>query len=242
MAETTYAYSISADMPAGKVNPSKLKREIEASQIATELERIDTDGDSLLIVFADALSVGDKTLLDGDAAAPAAGLLAVHDYARGLRLLMGDEFDYQFASVPVANEVQFTLVEDDVPVDSLGNVEVYVISQGASAGTLRVGIYSSLDGEPHQKLAEGALAFAPDQDEPLEDALVKVAIAPLIQPGEPFFIAFLSTVGTITLLSTDDLVGAIHPIRFQQTLDGLLPAVASASSASATAIYAALVE
>lgn len=242
MAETAYIYSIQGDMPSGKVNTTKLAREVVKSSISTQLARIDTDEDVLLIVFADALSVQDKTTLDGDTTAPAGGLLADHDHTKGLRLLMGDELDYQFVSVPVANEIQFVLVEDDVPEDSFGKIEVYVISQGASAGTLRVGVYSAVDGEPHTKIAEGALSFAPDQDELLDDTLVKIAISPLAQPGEPFFLAFLSTVATIELLSTDDLVGAVHPIRFQQTLDGLLPAEASASNASATAIYAALVE
>ena len=79
MAQTTYTYSIAADMPGGAVNPSNLQSEIQNSDITISLDGINTSGDVLDIVFNDALPAADKTLLDGDATGPAGGLLAAHD-------------------------------------------------------------------------------------------------------------------------------------------------------------------
>lgn len=91
MAETAYTYDVTNDLPGGAVNPSRLADEIRASSIVIALERIDLSGGakdgvgrytggSLDVVFKDALSAGDKTILDGDVmTAPAGGLLAAHD-------------------------------------------------------------------------------------------------------------------------------------------------------------------
>ena len=65
MAATKYTYSISSDFPNQKVNSEKLTQQIEASAIATALDYVNTDGDECDIWFADALSGGDETLLDG---------------------------------------------------------------------------------------------------------------------------------------------------------------------------------
>lgn len=89
MAETTYTYNITNDLPSGSCNPGKLHIEIDASSIVTSLLRVDTTGGiynkgqvtggTLNITFADALSAGEKTTLDGDLANPAGGLLASND-------------------------------------------------------------------------------------------------------------------------------------------------------------------
>lgn len=79
MPETTYTYSIAGDFPGGAVNTTKLDAEIRASVIVIALQRIDTTGDVIDIVFKDVLSSGDKTLLDGDTTGPAGGLIAAHD-------------------------------------------------------------------------------------------------------------------------------------------------------------------
>jgi hypothetical protein len=89
MAETAYPYDVAADFPGGKVNIGTLQTEIQASAIVTAIERIDTVGGtmsfgqlvggSVSVVFKAALSVGDKTILDGDATGPAGGLIAAHD-------------------------------------------------------------------------------------------------------------------------------------------------------------------
>ena len=76
---TSYTYSIADDFSGGSVNTSKLSAEIRASAIVTALDRIDTAGDVLDVWFRDVLSDGDKTILDGDAAGPAGGLIAAND-------------------------------------------------------------------------------------------------------------------------------------------------------------------
>lgn len=79
MPDVTYNYAISTDFPGGKINPGKLDVEIRRSAIATSLRHVATTGNTVAIVFAASLSVGDKTLLDGDVAGPAGGLIAAHD-------------------------------------------------------------------------------------------------------------------------------------------------------------------
>jgi hypothetical protein len=81
MPETTYSYTLSTDFPSGQINAEKLENEIYASAITRSLNRIDvnTGGDSVDIVFNDALTSGDKTVLDNDTTGPAGGLIAVHD-------------------------------------------------------------------------------------------------------------------------------------------------------------------
>ena len=65
MAETTYTYSITNDTANGVATTQSLVTEVQASAIVTALDRIDTAGDDLNVVFKDALSAGDKTILDG---------------------------------------------------------------------------------------------------------------------------------------------------------------------------------
>jgi hypothetical protein len=81
MADTTYTYAVSTDFPGAAVNSSKLHAEIQASAIVTALGGISNSGDVLGITFKDALSAGDKTLLDNDVATGslAGGLIAAHD-------------------------------------------------------------------------------------------------------------------------------------------------------------------
>jgi hypothetical protein len=81
MPSTTYTYSISADFPNGKVNTATLTTEIGQSPIIIALDRIDTSGNVLTIIFKDTLSTGDKTLLDNNTTGPAGGLIAAHNNA-----------------------------------------------------------------------------------------------------------------------------------------------------------------
>lgn len=76
---TAYTYSIANDFPGSSVELTKFDAEIRASAIVTALSRIDTNGDVLEIYFVDALSAGEKTILDGDTTNPAGGLIAAHD-------------------------------------------------------------------------------------------------------------------------------------------------------------------
>lgn len=69
MAQTTYkipdGYSIQDDFPNHKVAPDRLTLEINGSAIITALSGISTSGDICAVIFKDALSDGDVTILDG---------------------------------------------------------------------------------------------------------------------------------------------------------------------------------
>lgn len=69
MAETQYTYSISGNTALGLVNSDSLTVEIQASSIAENITRIETNGDDLDIYFANALGGGDVTELNGVVAA-----------------------------------------------------------------------------------------------------------------------------------------------------------------------------
>lgn len=60
-----YVYSIYSDFPNHKVDPSRLRQEIDTSAIVTALSTISTMGDDCTITFKAALSGGDETILDG---------------------------------------------------------------------------------------------------------------------------------------------------------------------------------
>ena len=65
MAETTYSYSISADITAGDVEGNQLLLQVNAAAIAADCKEVNTNGDDLDVVMLDALSPGDETILDG---------------------------------------------------------------------------------------------------------------------------------------------------------------------------------
>lgn len=69
MTQTTYKYSISGDTLNSKLASDCLSQEIRGSSILTALERIDSSGDQLDIVFKAALSGADEAVLDGLVAA-----------------------------------------------------------------------------------------------------------------------------------------------------------------------------
>jgi hypothetical protein len=79
MPETTYSYSLSADFPGGAIYEPNLRAEILASSIATVLSRITRSGNTINIIFANALTAGEKTTLDNNTTNPAGGLIAAHD-------------------------------------------------------------------------------------------------------------------------------------------------------------------
>ena len=89
MAATKYTYNVTQDFPNGKVNLSTIQGEITSSAIVTAFDYIDSLGGSISkdvltggtidVWFKDALSTGDRTILDGDAADPAGGLIASHN-------------------------------------------------------------------------------------------------------------------------------------------------------------------
>ncbi len=78
MAATKYSYSISNDIIAGAVSLERLTNEIDDSSIATALDHLSSYDDTLDVWFADALSAGDKTTLDGDTTNPCGGIIGNH--------------------------------------------------------------------------------------------------------------------------------------------------------------------
>lgn len=78
MAETIYKYTILTDIPAQKVEPRALRVDIEKSEIVTALDDVNVVGPEVWVIFKDALSVGDKTLLDNDTSGPAGGIIGAH--------------------------------------------------------------------------------------------------------------------------------------------------------------------
>jgi len=88
MAETIYDFSISGDTLNGKVNNSDLAEEIRSSSISIALDRVDTSGDDLNIVFKDELSGSDETTLDSivgahEGSEPIPDVQAVSEYQEG---------------------------------------------------------------------------------------------------------------------------------------------------------------
>jgi hypothetical protein len=71
MAQTQYDYTVTSAFPNQAVTLLRLKKEIEASAIATALDHLswDEDGDTCSVFMADALSAPDKTTLDAVVAA-----------------------------------------------------------------------------------------------------------------------------------------------------------------------------
>jgi hypothetical protein len=84
MPETTYTYNIQNDFPSSKVNPGKLDSEIRSSDITIALNGITIHQETVDIIFREALSTYDKTILDGDTLHPAGGLIAAHDNSPSL--------------------------------------------------------------------------------------------------------------------------------------------------------------
>lgn len=74
-AANTYVYSVEDDTLNGVVDIGRIREEIEASAIATTLERVKRKRDDLTVVFAATLSSGDETILDGVVAAHAGEVL-----------------------------------------------------------------------------------------------------------------------------------------------------------------------
>lgn len=90
MALFDYDYSLTTDFPRG-LNNAKLVREIQASDIAAAVDRVDTEGDAVKIYFKKRLTRADQAILDGytgpgssdsssvEGQEPASGVIAAHD-------------------------------------------------------------------------------------------------------------------------------------------------------------------
>jgi hypothetical protein len=108
---SSYNYSIASDTANAKVNSPKLTIEIDESSITIGLDRIDTDGDTLTIVFDSSLSAEEETTLDG--------LIGAHD---------GE-------SIPVVESPQLvTLEEKKSPTTN--RLEVQIMKPEGSSATI----------------------------------------------------------------------------------------------------------
>jgi len=82
MAEYPYEYSIQNDLP-GNVSRSNISTawfqfQVEKnSNFTSTIDRVDTRGDNLYIIFQEELSAEEKLILDGDTSDPAGGMVAV---------------------------------------------------------------------------------------------------------------------------------------------------------------------
>ena len=75
---TCFTYSLATNFLSG-ISLDNLTREINSSPVVIGLQYMETVGGILYIWFKDALSVGDKTILDNNTINPAGGLIASHN-------------------------------------------------------------------------------------------------------------------------------------------------------------------
>lgn len=135
---TTYTYSLANDFPGGQINSDKLMIAIKNSGIATAILGINVNGDVVQINFADVLSAGDKTTLDGNTSHPAGGLIASTDtsafLAQGTYRLL--------ASIVNAN--MNSTADQPIYFDTNAYIVRRICAFGASAALLAAigGIYS----------------------------------------------------------------------------------------------------
>lgn len=137
MPSTTYVYTISSNFSGVTPCSSKLLFEIKVSAISTTLDCINTDGDNVSIIFVDALSAGNKTILDGIVSAHTPTIPVPYSYVTGsvttnstdsyqtvntLNFMIVSpvkcrlDWEYLYSSTLVGNDIKVTL--DDVTIDS----------------------------------------------------------------------------------------------------------------------------
>lgn len=242
MPEFVYDYDISVGTANGKVDTSALHRQILGSEITTELKRLDTDGGEVVgdavvggflhVAFEDELSPSEKAALDATVAA--------HEGASGIEVVFGeDRLFYQFFSVPIPDEVQYTRVA--APRGAYSRCKLWVESGGDSEAIVRVGVYADSHGEPRQLLAQGSRQLTTEDND--RDMDVVLLDGPFVATEYIHcWIAFLCTSDIPVFISTDTLAAGFHRVRFEQTQDGQLPMQANPAKDTATAIYVALME
>jgi hypothetical protein len=128
MAATKYTYSKATDFPSD-LDSTLLAAEIGASAIAGTLQRISTLGDVVDIWFADALSAGDKTLLDNDVSPPTGGsVLGDHTKTHPVRNAVSIA---PFAAFEAIEPQASTVVANDRPAIECQNAaSAYGAAQG----------------------------------------------------------------------------------------------------------------
>lgn len=109
---STYTYSITEDTANSKINSPKLSTDIQNSSIVPSLEAINTNEDSISIVFDSSLSTSEETILTG--------LISSHD---------GEP-------LPVISSPQI------VQIDKLEPVRTFALAEGSSMRARLLNIYN----------------------------------------------------------------------------------------------------
>jgi len=257
MAETTYSYDITSDLPGGKVNPSRLKSEIEISSITTALSRIDTlggtgqdgviVGGNLDIVFNNALSTSEKTTLDGNTTNPAGGLLADHSNTKSTQeiFVFGTEEIYNQVGDVSALEVQYARVW--LPKNkTIDRMQCLVTDVSGSSKQIILGIYTQVDSlngnaEPSTKVAETAATI------PSKGSLTTISLATSYTTATTGYhwLAFLrsSAGGSFTLQQSQLFPANFLPVRRQSVGSFTLPTTpTSLTNPNSAIVYVAALE
>lgn len=228
---TIYTYSIASDTAEGRVSPDQLQVEVSDALPNATVAHISTSADVISVAFEAALSANDQATLDN--------IVATH-VPSSYEFSLGNRLHYQFLSAVIPNEIQYTAIE--VPPGVYDRVRVFLHLGGDSGATLRAGVYSNRGNAPHARLAYGerTLTIADNDtavDIPLSDPLNGADLP----DGGPVWLALLGTTNHPQLISTDNLNGEFHPVRFEQTVNGQLPATVIPVKETATAVFVALV-
>ena len=243
----TYDYSITNDFPGGAVNTATLINELRTGIPTNLIDRVDTLGDTISLIFPTDLTSGEKTTLDGDTTGPAGGLIAAHDnstlpesvFMPDDEVVMGScRSIYHVEAEPLDKELQYTMVL--LPPGSYTTMRVW-ISVGESGTTVKTGIYSNSNGAPVSKLEEGSYDVTTEDDQfidiPLNSTFVqaetgRVWLAMISTPSGPKFCQFAGS---------EILISGFHPIHFETLADYNLPATANPpASSSGSAIYCSI--
>lgn len=110
---TTYDYTISTDFSNG-INERKLHDEIDDSSISPNCSGVNTEGDTATVVFAQELSAGEQTTLDG--------LVAAHDSTPiaevNVDTVVSDDVTSSTTSTSMQDKISITatLAEDNTPI------------------------------------------------------------------------------------------------------------------------------
>jgi hypothetical protein len=183
---TKRTYSLSADFPGGQINVDNLIADINASAIVTQLDPqgISVAGDDVDIWFKDPLPAADATVLDGDTAAPAGGLIASHDTSpSALKAVTALDHptrpDGTLFSTPKASGQGFILCDRDIMIctnkvdPALAIKDWRVAADGSRSdweeATL-VGVYKRAD----DAVPEGALVEVANQAEADTDGVCTI--------------------------------------------------------------------
>lgn len=226
------AYSIAVDFPNGFRRRNLILEVAEdAGLSARTLSSLDVNGDVVTLTFDQALSGAEQTALDA--------VVAAHDpYPDdGLEFVPGgSRYLYQKMIFPIAFEVQYAKLA--LPRRTWRGVRIWLRSGGVSGALVRVGLYSHDKKKPKTKLASGSRVLVAGDD--LKD--VDVLFTTPVVAEDAKWIAVSVDSATPKFAGSDALHAKFHKIKFEATVDGVLPATANSGNGSGAIVFAALLE